>query len=314
MTKEANIGIPLRGGLGNQLFQIAAALQISKGKQILLFSEIANPRKTGGVTDCLFFNLPRQILIDKRHGSRLDRKLLDINLRTGLVANRSFIRAITNSIASFFTSIFGSLKSGKILRIQNGIGIGFCNIKVGSNLTILNGYFQGHQWSFDSRVRSQLQTLTLKSRSVEFQNWVEMALSEKPIVVHIRLGDYRNEKDIGILKLNYYKKALALPQLQSKSKNIWIFSDEPDSLTSYIEAASDFKIRVIRDININTSETLELMRYGVGYVIANSTFSWWGAFLSYSSDAPIIMPKPWFSNMSSPVGISPKELIEIENY
>ena len=40
--------------------------------------------------------------------------------------------------------------------------------------------------------------------------------------------------------------------------------------------------------------TLEKMRWGSGYVIGNSSFSWWGAFLSHTKNAPTVAPKPWF--------------------
>ena len=45
---------------------------------------------------------------------------------------------------------------------------------------------------------------------------------------------------------------------------------------------------------------LETMRHGNGYVIANSTFSWWGAFLSRTPNAKVIGPEPWFKTKGGP--------------
>jgi hypothetical protein len=54
------------------------------------------------------------------------------------------------------------------------------------------------------------------------------------------------------------------------------------------------------------------MRLGEGYVIANSTFSWWGAYLSRSSNPLIIAPRPWFSKVESPRDLIPDSWLTIE--
>jgi hypothetical protein len=96
------------------------------------------------------------------------------------------------------------------------------------------------------------------------------------------------------------------------SKNIWIFTDEAESVSEFVSPSPNFRVSIIGEIGLNSAETLELMRYGSGYVIANSTFSWWAAFLSYQSKCTTIMPTPWFQKKSSPIGIKPHDWTEIE--
>ena len=67
------------------------------------------------------------------------------------------------------------------------------------------------------------------------------------------------------------------------------------------------RCRWIDDIDDPSVETLEKMRFGSGYIIGNSTFSWWGAFLSYSPTPPTIAPTPWFIGLDNPRDLIPNE-------
>ena len=157
-----------------------------------------------------------------------------------------------------------------------------------------------------------LHDLHLKSPSEEFLNWIELIKLEKPIIVHVRLGDYRNEDGIGILSPNYFQRALNNPVLGDISKNVWVFTDEPSSIDVRDYVPSMYRTMLFEDISLSPSETLELMRHGLAYVISNSTFSWWAAYLSYNRQCPRLMPTPWFKISKSPIGIKPREWIEVD--
>jgi hypothetical protein len=64
--------------------------------------------------------------------------------------------------------------------------------------------------------------------------------------------------------------------------------------------------RWFTDKNLNSAETLELMRCGKAYIIANSTFSWWGAMLSNSENPMVICPDRWFKSQAEPLHLIPK--------
>ena len=63
-------------------------------------------------------------------------------------------------------------------------------------------------------------------------------------------------------------------------------------------------IRWIDSVDDSVVATLQAMRLGRGYVIANSTFSWWAAYLSLNPGVEVVAPSPWFMGMEDP-----KELI-----
>jgi hypothetical protein len=56
---------------------------------------------------------------------------------------------------------------------------------------------------------------------------------------------------------------------------------------------------------------MEVMRFGGGFIVANSTFSWWAAQLRYKRFAQVVCPSPWFKFTESPENIVDKEWISL---
>jgi hypothetical protein len=130
-------------------------------------------------------------------------------------------------------------------------------------------------------------------------------VNEKPLIVHVRLSDYRVEDNFGIPSKSYYSSAINNQIQMGSYKKIWLFSDEPKEAIAFIP--EDY-LDLIRNISLEVTDpicTLQVMRLGHGYVIANSTFSWWGAYLSRSENPNVIYPKPWFQGMPDPIELCP---------
>jgi len=132
-----------------------------------------------------------------------------------------------------------------------------------------------------------------------------LALIESPLVVHIRLGDYKNEDTFGILPRTYYETSISRMWESGEYQKIWVFSDEPELAKDFLSFMPAENLRWIEEIDDSASLTLEAMRNGRGYVIGNSTYSWWGAFLSYTPNAKVIAPRPWFRKIPSPQDLIP---------
>lgn len=312
MNSKAKIGVLLKGGLGNQLFQIAAGLHSIGGEQIEIFPNFTEPRKTNGVADALYFKWPKQVLVNDTTSNRFEKKVLALNLKFALKVNPTFIDRFSNQFVKIFTNFLFSLRFKEHTNIFSGEGVGFCGISLKPHRNLLNGYFQAHQFPTHHTVSEQLKKITLQQFSESLNWWIEKAKAERPVIVHLRLGDYKQEKGIGVLPPIYFERALMYLQGKEFSKKIWIFTDEVDLVHKFITPPAIFSVRIIGENGLNPAETLELMRYGSAYVIANSTFSWWAAFLSYQTGCTTIMPSPWFQNMPSPAGIKPQDWIEVE--
>jgi hypothetical protein len=179
-------------------------------------------------------------------------------------------------------------------------GIGFDpKVKQGKLSTMFVGYFQSHKWVNESEINFGME-LRVMEESDLIEYFRNLAQDEQPLVVHIRLGDYLLEGGFGAPSTNYYKNAIQEMLKTGKYKKIWLFSDEPAKALGIIPTEFHEIIRIVPEIDDCAARTLEVMRYGRAYVIANSSFSWWGATLSYNEDAPIIYPTPWFKSIESP--------------
>jgi hypothetical protein len=118
--------------------------------------------------------------------------------------------------------------------------------------------------------------------------------------IHIRRGDYIKFQHIHpIVSETYYKKALD----RLESKNVIVLSDDKEWVRNNTYF-SQFEISE----STNELEDLSIMKSCENAIIANSTFSWWGAWLSNSKK--VIAPEPWFAN-NTPIEIIPDRWIKI---
>jgi hypothetical protein len=296
----------LTGGLGNQLFQITAALYSSKCKEIGIEWVLGRPRLNSlNQPQISCYELPKNItLLQRSNDSWLARKTLGYLLRSS-VDPRGFERLKSFHRAAVYLGSFVLLtKSGSFRKITTGDNLGFYPLRVDDKDRYLVGYFQTYRYLEDQFVRDFLQNLKVKNFE-QYTHFKELAVSEEPLVVHVRLTDYRTEDNFGIPDKSYYHNAILELWKTGLYKRIWLFSDEPRNALERVPRELLANVRVFDDIENCTAKTLEVMRLGRGYVIANSSFSWWGAQLSKSDNPVVVVPDPWFSNLNEPSHLIP---------
>lgn len=288
--------LPLTGGLGNQIFQIAAAISKYPSSDIYLEIEMGKPRlNVAGNIEISDYKLdPKFHFTKPRRAVSLESKLFGFNIRSskhpkGFERSKLFqllIRGTSSAILSIAYRIMMQILTEYNFDSKNRIAL-FKN-------TLLIGYFQKYKWVFDSRERL-CRILELRNETLEFQN-IAKAAAEKILVVHLRRGDYRNEPTFGLVGSKYYENALKFFESKKDISAIWVFSDDPEEAMRILEKQISNKtiIKLIPTSTLSSAETLELMRLGTYYIISNSTFSWWGAFLSKNNSAVIVAPYPWF--------------------
>jgi len=305
--------ISLTGGLGNQLFQLASGLANSQ-ESLELITYLGEPRLAkDGEPDLLSFVLPSGVSIArKKRGGIFGRKASRLLLRmsTNFLEHRGddYLRKFVLFFAKFLFSIKISTKV--VIKVSSGLG--YSEIGEIYRDTLLVGYFQSYKWASQAHVLSSLMRMKLISQSREVDSYKDLAKIERPLAIHVRLGDYRNESSFGILPDRYYEVAIHEQLRVRKYGSIWLFSDELELAKDVIPIDVTLPIRLIPTVNESSAATLEVMRFCTGYVIANSTFSWWGAFLSYTPDATVFAPKPWFQGMEDPRELIPRHWTNLE--
>jgi hypothetical protein len=308
---DNSTSISLTGGLGNQLFQFAAALSLSREGKVELVTDLASPRVSlNGEAELLSFELPSLVINCQRADrSFLARKSAGYILRMG-VSKRWYEKPkIIFNLLRYLASIVISFEYRQKLIINPARGIGVYDSSTPSKNILLVGYFQSYKWAAKPNTFSLLHSLKPSFEGEQLLKLKLLAKEENPLVVHIRLGDYLSEPTFGIPSLSYYETSIREMLATSNYGKIWIFSDDLQYARRYMPADLLPIIRWIDEVDNSSVATLEAMRCGKGYIIANSTFSWWGAFLSYENNPLVVAPEPWFQGMDSPTELIPPSWI-----
>jgi hypothetical protein len=190
------------------------------------------------------------------------------------------------------------------LKIKNSKIIRETNLLFDKNLLniqdnkYVDGYFQTEKYFFNIRDKI-LKQFTLNDEISEYSKKIKGQIDNVKISVslHIRRGDYLtnvNSNIHGTCDLEYYKKAISILNDKIGEINYFIFSDDivwvKENLIINQAVYIDSKEKRI------PHEDMYLMSLCDHNIIANSTFSWWGAYLNQNSEKIVIAPKRWFAN------------------
>jgi hypothetical protein len=312
--KRTNI-LFLTGGLGNQLFQLAYGLHVSPDG-LEIDQNSGTPRMSSRkIPDILEFNLPKNIFIVQRNKLKLMTRILGYNLRLGIVPKGIEGTRGFKFIVRLVSSIASSIYYRRIVRVFAAKGVGF-DEKAKSHIwnRVVIGYFQSFRWTSEPRVLNKLKSLSIRNPSDAYTDLLKAIRQEPVIVLHIRLGDYLQEPAFGTPNKSYYAKGLADLISRTGVSKVWGFSDQPELAQKLL--GDDFRNQIIwvNQETLSSAETMDLMRNGHGYLIANSTFSWWAAMLRHSSSAPVIAPTPWFKAMEEPNCLVPSDWLRLNAY
>ena len=304
--------VSLAGGLGNQLFQFALGLNLTPKNTLTLEWSLGKPRLApDGNPEILQFTMPDQVFLnDRRRVSWLEQRLGNLLLRISSSINSGKISYLFWLCIEFIAKTMLAKLFWKSAKIYLPHGTGF-----DSNLTrrqeniLAIGYFQSYKWFNSEETLRQLSNLKLKANPDWLTELRKDAKNELPIILHIRLGDYRTEKKFGIPTVKYYESATREIWEGGGHKKIWIFSDETEIAKSILPEWILDNARWIGNKESSSAQLIEAMRLGSGYVLSNSTFGWWGAYLTYNSNAKVICPYPWFKFGKEPMDIVPPRWI-----
>ena len=264
--------VRLLGGLGNQLFQYAMGRALADARQV-------------------------ELVLDPRF-------ILRKGCISGLAIDEFAIRAryLTDTEAAYFKEPIWKLS--RALRRQINPWLGYYHETVHSfdaaalaqSLEVmLSGFWQseryfsnyGHQLRTDLVLKSQMPSAAVKLAT-------QMA-SGPSVAMHVRRGDYLTDPKAlvkhGVTSAHYYQTALQLMIEKLGDVDLYVFSDDPDWVRTNIQHP---KIIFVSDFGFSAEQDLWLISACQHQIIANSSFSWWGAYLNDYASKIIVAPQPWF--------------------
>ena len=156
------------------------------------------------------------------------------------------------------------------------------------------GYWQSYKY-FESKTECLKTVFTFpeftENKNLELNSFIKND-SNRTVSIHVRLGDYLNDKSLGgICTLDYYKKAISEIEKEIKDPVYIIFSNDIEW------CKENFKLAQVKFVDWNFDELsfrdMQLMSLCDHNIIANSSFSWWGAFLNSNLEKIVIGPKVW---------------------
>ncbi len=270
----------LNGGLGNQMFQYALGRHLAYKHQTTVKLDLA-----------LFEN-------DKQRNFNLD----CFNI-TGTIAAKQDLNKFPASkqtlISKFinpFTQQFSSYKVVKEQYFHYDTDV----LKAPDNV-LLDGYWQSEKY-FQS-ISGILQSEFTFKPPLEGRNrqMADLIQSVPAASIHIRRGDYitnsLTNRVHGICSIEYYLEAVRLISSKVPDPEFFIFSDDPEWVQQNIKL--DYPIYYVNyNLTDKGFEDMRLMSLCRHHIIANSSFSWWGAWLGVNVNKVVIAPAKWFNDSS----------------
>jgi len=166
--------------------------------------------------------------------------------------------------------------------------------------TSLFGYFQSERYfsSIAEALRKYLSPReSLGASSADMLRRIER--SRLPVSVHVRRGDYLNPGTTefhGLLGGSYYREAISRVDASvGEGTDFFVFSDDPAAAEQVLDFVPRLRLTHVRGDPERPWEDMALMARCRHHVIANSSFSWWGAWLNDSSDKIVVAPRAWFA-------------------
>ena len=253
--------IDITGGLGNQLFQIFAGISYSYENNLDFFLPLE--KKDKGFHKFYWNNIFKELL-----------KYTKNNYYTNKIIRR------------YYRYMEKSFEYNKIPK---------------SDKIVIHGCFQSEKY-FINYYNKIIKLLQIRELQNSVKSKYNNLLNDITISLHFRLGNYKNNKHHPIINDQYYIDSInyILKNFKINNYNILYFYEKEDNELVKIrieKIKNNFDNINFISINHNIEdwEQILLMSCCKHNIIANSSFSWWGAYLNENKDNIVTYPKIWFS-------------------
>lgn len=304
----------MTGGLGNQMFQYALYLKLCAMGREVKFDDVSEYRLKNARPIMLW-------VFDISYPRASDRE----------------INEITDGFLKLSHRIRRKLFGRRTLEYHEK-DCNFDRLVLEKDPAYLTGYFQSEKYfkDIEEQVRKAFVFSSLIWEGLDegvkekMERHLERIQSSLSISIHVRRGDYLTTSQVfgGICTEAYYQSAVRRMLEDYPEALFFVFSNDIEWVKAWIsrlcretESLDESRFVVIEGTTENTGYLdMLLMSRCKHHILANSSFSWWGAWLNPSKDKQMISPSVWFNNQDSRdiytetmIQISPKgELIKNE--
>ena len=298
--------VQLSGGLGNQMFQYALYLALdAEGREV----------RIDEVTE-----------YDEREKQRHPELVEDFGaqLPSYRIATREEIVALTDSYMDFLSRVRRKLTGRRTKLYAERKPYVFDPAVLGLTEAYLTGCWQSERYfaAVRQKVRQafSMEGVRLTGRRREYERMIlaaEDALRTVPVSMHIRRGDYLNRQDIygGICTEEYYRRAMAQMEealrRRGERPQYFVFTNDPDWAEEHFAGSGAVVVRGEGKPDGSGIEDMKLMSLCRHHIIANSSFSWWGSWLS-REEGRLVMAPPRFINTSDGTDMLRDDMIVIQ--
>ena len=269
------------GGLGNQMFQyaIGRALSIERNMSLLLdVSSFDKYNRHQGFELTRVFNCSPQIATNN-----------DVRRVLGLQSSHVFKRILSQALMSPFR------RQELVLEPHYHFWQGAGTVP---STCYLQGYWQSEKYF--ERYRTAIQEdfafkLPFVGKNVELAARISQTNS---VSLHVRRGDYLSDKKAtalhGLCSIDYYREATESIGIKIDAPTFFIFSDDIDWVKKNLKIRFPCQY-VDHNQGLDSFNDMHLMSLCHHNIIANSSFSWWAAWLNANECKLVLAPKKWFS-------------------
>lgn len=270
------IVVKIFGGLGNQLFQYSSA------------KALANRHNTELMLDLSWFNSPQKNNTIRKY----ELSKFQINALVANFEKQIFDFTPAQMLKNIFKKNPNKFKYFKERKF--GFTEEFYNLP---DNTYLMGYWQSYKF-FESNRQDLIKELSkINDCNYECDEFVKKLHSINSVAVHVRRGDYVTNSSAakfhGTCSIEYYLNAINLLRKIVDKPQFYLFSDDMDWVRMNINFGDD--IHYVKSAYPQDAQhDFLLMRQCKHFIIANSTYSWWPAWLGSDAEKIVIAPENWF--------------------
>ena len=296
----------LFGGLGNQMFQYMTARELFGENFIIDTSFMQNSEYTFELPDLAQLTLVESIKYEAKKKTYFEKKAFLAILKLSSIQERKSLKyKILVQVRKICYFIF-SQTAFTGYHLIPGNGIGWSSLSApGDRKCVLIGNFHSYRW-INQNLNQYRNELQLKQDNKTFGFINKNIDGSKRLIVHVRLGDYLRIPELNVVGRNYFKGAIIEAFSVYEYDEIWVFTNDMSKVKDYLDESNQAKYRFFDSDQFTSAETLEIMKIGDGYVLSNSTYSWWGAFLSHKDPVSILIPSKWYRSTPEPFYLIPK--------